>query len=94
MSELKLTRWDLIDHWENDEDIISYLQVVLEEGLPEMIAATLVDIARAKGLFATSGPKSYGESYLEKAIEDSYRRNLDGLPKVWTLNPPVPESAD
>ena len=94
MAEIKLTRWDLVDHWESDEDIISYLQVVLEDGLAEMIAATLVDIARAKGLFAASDPKSHGESYLEKAIQHSYRRNLDGLPKVWTLNPTVPESAD
>ena len=93
MAEIKLKRWDLIDHWESDEDIVSYLQVVLEEGLPEMIAATLVDIARAKGLFATSGPTSHGESYLEKAIEDSYLRNLDGLPKYVTLPDHSPEKA-
>ena len=55
MSEIKLTRWDVVDHWESDEDISTYLQVVLEDGMPELIAAALVDIARAKGLFATDG---------------------------------------
>lgn len=92
MAEIKLTRWDVIDHWENDEDIVMYLQVVLEDGWPELIAAALVDIARAKGLFATDGRLPRGESYLEKAIEDSYHRNPDGKPKVWTLPSPITEA--
>ena len=66
MAEVELTRWDLIDHLESDEDIVSYLRGVLEDGLPEMIAATLVDIARAKGLFATSGPTSHGRATWRK----------------------------
>ena len=92
MEETKLTRWDVIDHWENDEDIVMYLQVVLEDGLPELIAAALVDIARAKALFNTDkAPR--GESYLEKAIENSYHRNPDGPPKFGILPAPVSESA-
>jgi probable addiction module antidote protein len=94
MSEMKLTRWDVIDHWETDEDIVAYLQVVLEDGLPELVAAALVDIARAKGLFATDGRVPRGKSLLEKAIENSYLRNPDGKPKVWTLHPPVPEGTN
>lgn len=94
MAEIKLRRWDVIDHWESDEDIVGYMEAVLEDGLPELIAAALVDIARAKGLFATDGQVPRGENLLEKAIENSYRRNPDGTPKVWTLRPPVPESAD
>ena len=94
MSEIKLTRWDVINHWDNDEDIVMYLQVVLEDGLPELIAAALVDIARAKGLFATDGRVPRGETLLEKAIENSYRRNPDGPSKLLTLRPPVTEGAD
>ena len=94
MAEMKPTRWDVIDHWETDEDIVMYLQVVLEDGLPELIAAALVDIARAKGLFATDGRMPRGETLLEKAIENSYLRNPDGKPKVWTPQPPVSEGAN
>ena len=93
MSEIKLTRWDIVDNWETDEDILGYLQVVLEDGLPELIAAALVDIARAKGLFATDGRIPRGENLLEMAIENSYRRNPDGKPKVWTLRPHIPKGA-
>ena len=94
MGELKLKRWDVVDHLKTDEELVLYLEAVLEDGMPELIASALVDIARAKGLFATSGPISRGESYLEKAIEDSYRRNLDGLPKWVTYPAPVIEGAD
>ena len=94
MSEIKLTRWDVIDNWKTDEDMIGYLQVVLEDGLPELIAAALVDIARAKGLFATDGRIAQGESLLEKAIENSYHRNPDGEPKVWTLPSPISEAVN
>ena len=94
MAETKLRRWDVIDNWESDEDIIGYLEVVLEDGLPELIAAALVDIARAKGLFNTSGETPRGESLLEKAIEDSYHRNSDGASKEWIRLPSVAESAD
>ena len=94
MDEIKLRRWDVIDHWESDEDIVGYMEAVLEDGLPELMAAALVDIARAKGLFATDGRVPRGENLLEKAIENSYYRNPDGPSKFVALRTPVPESAD
>ena len=50
MGEIRTLPWDVIDHWETDEDILSYLEVVLEDPDPDLIALTLVDIARAKGV--------------------------------------------
>lgn len=94
MAEIKLKRWDVIDNWESDEDIVGYLEAVLEDGWSPLVASALVDIARAKGLFNTNGETPRGESLLEKAIEDSYRRNPDGASKEWIVRPPVAESAD
>ena len=74
-AKIRLTKWDPIDHWETDEDIILALQIALEDELPELMASTLVDIARAKGLLDTSGKTPRCESLLEKAIEESYRRH-------------------
>lgn len=73
--KIRLTKWDSIDHWETDEDIIRALQIALEDEFPELTASVLVDIARAKGLLDTSGETPGGESLLEKAIEESYRRH-------------------
>ncbi len=50
MEEIKTLPWDVTDHWETDEDILSYLEIVLEDPDPDLIALTLVDIARAKGV--------------------------------------------
>jgi probable addiction module antidote protein len=76
-SKIPLTKWDAIDHWETDEDIIAYMQLVLEDQLPEHVAITLVDIARAKGLLDPSGESPLGESLFGKAIDESYRRHLN-----------------
>ena len=50
MAGLKTLPWDVIDHRETDEDILSFLEVVFEDPDPDLIALTLVDIARAKGV--------------------------------------------
>ena len=50
MEKTKTLPWDVIDHWETDKDILSFLEVVLEDPDPDLIALTLVDIARAKGV--------------------------------------------
>ena len=50
MSIPKALPWDVTDHWETDEDILSYLQVMFEDPDPDLVALTLVDIARAKGV--------------------------------------------
>lgn len=49
MGRVKTLPWDVIDHWETDEDILSFLEAVLEDPDPDLIALTLVNIARAKG---------------------------------------------
>jgi probable addiction module antidote protein len=47
-AKLRTLQWDPAAHLKNDEDIANYLEAVLEEGDPILIAAALEDIARAK----------------------------------------------
>ena len=94
MSDMKLRKWDVTEHWETDKDMLLYLQVVLEDGMPELIAAALVAIARAKGLLATTGEAPRGESCLEKAIEGAYRLYSDATPELPALPASVPEGAN
>ena len=75
MAEIKLRKWDVVNYLETDERMVGYMEAVLEDGWPPLIASALVDIARAKGLLDTSGETPRGESLLEKAIEESYRRH-------------------
>ena len=50
MSNIETTLWDPADHLTTDEDVAHYLDAVFEDGDPELIAAALADVARAKGL--------------------------------------------
>jgi len=47
--EIETTPWDAADHLDSKEAILGYLEVVFEDGDPELIAAALNDVARARG---------------------------------------------
>lgn len=50
MMAVKTTRWDAADHLRTDEEILAYLEAVFEDGDPELVAAALNNVARARGL--------------------------------------------
>ena len=41
MGKTKTLPWDVIDHWETDQDILSFLKVVLEESDGDLLALAL-----------------------------------------------------
>ena len=47
---LKTKRWDPAEHLDSDEAIVAYVDAVLEDGDPALIAAALGDVARARGM--------------------------------------------
>jgi probable addiction module antidote protein len=54
VADVKLRKWDVVNYLETDERMVGYMEAVLEDGWPPLIASALVDIARAKGLLDTS----------------------------------------
>ena len=52
MGELKLSRWDVVDHLKTDKDMALYLDACVgeDEGDGRLIRAALGDIARAWGM--------------------------------------------
>ena len=52
---LETTRWDPADHLDSVEALLAYLEAVFEDGNPELIAAALNDVARARGLQGAPG---------------------------------------
>ena len=45
-----LPTFDVAEHLKNEDDIAAYLALVLEDGDPALLAATLGDIARARNM--------------------------------------------
>ena len=50
MAKTETRPWDPAEHLETEEDAAAYLDAALEEGDESLIAATLSDIARARGM--------------------------------------------
>jgi probable addiction module antidote protein len=48
----RLTKWDGSEFLRTDEDIAAYIEAVLEDGDPRVIAHALGNIARARGMTA------------------------------------------
>jgi DNA-binding phage protein len=47
---LETTLWDVAEFLDSDEAILAYVEAMFEDGDPELIAAALNDVWRAKGL--------------------------------------------
>ncbi|MBK8453314.1 MAG: addiction module antidote protein [Thiofilum sp.] len=50
MTNITLTKWDVVEHLKTEDDMQAYLDACVEEGDSALIAAALGDIARARGM--------------------------------------------
>src|SRR3972149_4722212 len=78
-TKTKTIPWDAADHLKTDEDIAHYLEAVLEDGDPALVAAALGDIARAKGMTQVARDAGLGRESLYKAL------SADGNPEFATV---------
>jgi probable addiction module antidote protein len=79
MAKTQTQPWDVVDHLETKEDIAAYLEAVLEDGDPALIAAALGDIARAKGMVQIAQETGLGRESLYKAL------SAEGNPQFATV---------
>jgi probable addiction module antidote protein len=68
MVKIPTRPWDVAEHLETEEDMAAYLEAVLEDGDPALVAAALGDIARAKGMAQIAREAGLGRESLYKAL--------------------------
>jgi probable addiction module antidote protein len=68
MAKTTTTLWDPAEHLQSEDDRAAYLEAALEEGDPNLIAAALGDIARAKGMSQVAQDAGLGRESLYKAL--------------------------
>lgn len=71
--------WDITRYLDSDEAIAAYLDAVLEEHDPALLAAALGDAARAKGMTQIAHETGLGRESLYKAL------SLQGNPEFGTV---------
>lgn len=79
MKKVKTSVWDAAEHLKTKGDIEAYLEAALEENDPQLIAAALGDIARAKGMTQIARKTGMGRESLYKAL------SAEGNPELSTI---------
>jgi probable addiction module antidote protein len=79
--KLKTTRWDVTEHLEDEADMATYLQAMIDESGndPKMIAVALGDIARARGMTQVARDAGIAREALYRALSP------DGNPEFATV---------
>jgi probable addiction module antidote protein len=79
---METTRFDVQAHLKTREDQIAYLEAVLEDGDPSLIAAALGDIARARGAVRFAKETGLSRETIYKALKPGGNPTLDTIAKV------------
>ena len=82
MTKTTTTIWDPAAHLSNADDIAAYLEAALQDGDPQLVAAALGDIARAKGMSKVARDAGLGRESLYKSLSSSGNPELATVLKV------------
>ena len=77
--------WDPAQHLKTEEDMAAYLEAALEENDPNLVAAALGDIARAKGMTQVAREAGLGRESLYKALSPSGNPEFATILKVISV---------
>ena len=77
-----LPNFDITEMLQTDQDIAEYLSVVIEDGDPAMLAVTLGDIARARGMTQIARDSGLTREALYKALRADARPRFDTIARV------------
>ncbi len=79
MNKTQTSEWNPSEHISSREEMAAYLEAALEDGDPGVIAATLGDIARSKGMSQLARDAGLGRESLYKSL------SADGNPELATI---------
>ena len=74
--------WDTADYLNSEEDIIGYLDAVLEENDPALLYVALGNVARARGMTQLSKDTGITREGLYKALTAESNPGFETLQKI------------
>ncbi|ECE0813700.1 TPA: addiction module antidote protein [Pseudomonas aeruginosa] len=80
--EIKFSRYDTADYLKTQDDIAAYLDAVMEDGDPALIAAVLGDVARARNLTQLARDVGMSRQGLYKALSGEGNPSFATVAKV------------
>lgn len=82
MTKERFSRYDTADYLKSEEDIVAYLDVVMEDGDAALIAAALGDVARARNMTVLAQEVGMSRVGLNKALSGQGNPTLSTIMKV------------
>lgn len=76
------SRYDTVDYLKSEADIAAYLEAVMEDGDPSLIAAALGDIARARSITQLARDTQMSREGLYKALSGEGNPSFATILKV------------
>ncbi|WKZ12838.1 MAG: putative addiction module antidote protein [Gammaproteobacteria bacterium] len=76
------SRYDAADYLKTDADIAAYLDAVIEDGDPALLAAALGDIARARNMSQLARDTGLSREGLYRALSGDGNPSLDTVMKI------------
>lgn len=80
--DVKFSRYDVADYLQTEDDIAAYLDAVMEDGDPALIAAALGDVARVRNLSQLARDVGMSRQGLDKALSGEGNPTLATVLKV------------
>lgn len=80
--QVNFSRYDTADYLTTEEDIAAYLDAVMEDGDPAVIAAAIGDVARARNLSQLARDVGMSRQGLVKALSGEGNPSLATMVKV------------
>lgn len=81
-TKMKTRPFDVANYLRDEADVEAYLQVVMEDGDPALLAAALGDIARARGMTQLAKDTGLSRESLYKSLSGERAPSSDTLFKV------------
>ncbi|CBL46173.1 Predicted transcriptional regulator [gamma proteobacterium HdN1] len=77
-----LPTYDAADYLDSEEAVTAYLNAILEENDPSLLASALGDVAKARGMTQIAKDSGIGRESLYKALRDGANPRFDTINRV------------
>ncbi|MDL2290719.1 putative addiction module antidote protein [Desulfovibrio sp. OttesenSCG-928-F20] len=79
---MKITKFDVTDHLDNEEVIAQYLAAALEDSNPDVFLAALADVAKARGMAKLAQDAGLSRESLYKTLSPGAKPRFETVMKI------------
>ncbi len=93
---MKITKFDVVDHLDNEEVIAEYLAAAIEDDNPDMFLMALSNVAKARGMALLAKETGLSRESLYKTLSPGAKPRFETIMKITKALgvpfAPVPQS--